>query len=346
MTPTQISIALQGFSSKLQQLDLDNLAISEYNRQYLKKYLEDYSFYIFIYSQLLSKAIAKLEKPVSKSTFIDYGGGCGMLSYLASELGFNKVIYNDIYLVSVADVKIISKTLGIKIDHFIAGDVDEFVGKINEINAKPDLICSFDVLEHIYDLEKWFFAIAKIDHSFSLLFTTHANGANPLILRRLKKLQVKAENKGLTRTKGWKEIDSSTSFLVLRKEMIRSKFPELSNKEVELLSKRTRGLRENDIEILVRDYLKTGQIFYEIYHPTNTCDPYTGNWTEHLIDLKKLKSIIIKKRLLFDVSNSYYGYSKNKIWNVPKFLINQLLKIVGKRHLFFSPTYTLEVQKK
>ncbi|MBT8384618.1 MAG: hypothetical protein KJO83_02785, partial [Bacteroidia bacterium] len=110
--------------------------------------------------------------------------------------------------------------------------------------------------------------------------------------------------------------------------------------------KRTRGLRENDIEILVRDYLKTGQIFYEIHHPTNTCDPYTGNWTEHLIDLKQLKSIIIKKNLLFDVSNSYYGYSTNKIWNVPKFLINQLLKIVGKRHLFFSPTYTLEVQKK
>jgi hypothetical protein len=174
---------------------------------------------------------------------------------------------------------------------------------------------------------------------------TNANALNPIIARRLKKLQIKAENEGLPKTKGWKEIDESTSFLALRKNIISSKFPELGGEEIELLSAKTRGLRKEDIEKVVKDYIETGKIAYRIGHPTNTCDPYTGNWTERLIDLKQLKAMIIKNNLLFDISNSFYGYSNNKMLNLPKFLINQLIKILGKRHLFLSPTYTLEIQK-
>lgn len=345
MVAKQITNAVQRLSLKLHELDLEKLAISEYNRQYLKRYIDQYNFYMSIYSQLFSKAITRLNKPISESVFVDYGGGCGMLSYVAFELGFKEVIYNDIYPVSVADVKTICKALDIKIDQFIEGDIIAFAHQVNKENIKPDLICSFDVLEHIYDLEKWFQTIAKIHHNFSLIFMTNANALNPIIARRLKKLQIKAENEGLTKKKGWKEIDESTSFLALRKNIISSKFSELGGEEIELLSAKTRGLRKEDIEKVVKDYIETGKIAYRIGHPTNTCDPYTGNWTEHLIDLKQLKAMIIKNNLLFDISNSFYGYSKNKMLNLPKFLINQLIKILGKRHLFLSPTYTLEIQR-
>ena len=345
MAAEQISNAVHRLSSKLHELNLEKITISEYNRQYLKRYIDQYSFYMSIYSQLFSKAISRLNKPISESVFVDYGGGCGMLSYMAFEMGFKKVIYNDIYPVSVADVKMISNTLGIKIDHFIEGDIEAFVHQAKKENIKPDLICSFDVLEHIYDLEKWFHTIAKIEHNFSLLFMTNANASNPIIARRLKKLQIKAENEGLPKNKGWKEIDESTSFLALRKNIISSKFPELGAEEIGLLSVTTRGLRKEDIEKVVKDYIKTGEIGYRIDHPTNTCDPFTGNWTEHLIDLKHLKAMIIKNSLLFDISNSYYGYSKNKMLNLPKFLINQFIKMLGKRYLFLSPTYTIEIQK-
>ena len=345
MATKQISNAIQRLSSKLHELDFEKLAISEYNRQYLQRYIDQYAFYMSIYSQLFSKAISHLKKPISESVFVDYGGGCGMLSFVAFEMGFKKVIYNDIYPVSVADVKTISKSLGIKIDKFIEGDIETFVHQVNKENIKPDLICSFDVLEHIYDLEKWFYRIAKIEHNFSLLFMTNANALNPIIARRLKKLQIKAENEGLTKTKGWKEIDESTSFLGLRKNIISSKFPELGAEEIGLLSARTRGLRKDDIEKVVNDYIKTRVIDYRIGHPTNTSDPHTGNWTEHLIDLKQLKGMIKKNNLLFDISNSYYGYSKNNMLNFSKFLINQLIKILGKRHLFLSPSYTIEIKK-
>jgi len=341
----QINKAIERLFSKIQGLNSDNLNISEYNKKYLKKYIDNYSFYMSLYSQLLQKAIKKLNKPISESTFIDYGGGSGILSYLAKEIGFKSVVYNDIYQGSVDDTQTISKNIGITIDYYICGDVEEFVNGVNNQNIKPDLICSFDVLEHIYNLEKWFKTITNIKNDFSLLFMTSANSSNPFITKRLKKLQIKAEYQGIDKTIGWKEIDTNTSFFKVRNNIIIKKFPNLKNSDVKLLSSKSRGLRKDDIEKLVTKYIKTGEIHYQTKHPTNTCDPYSGNWTENLIDLKQLKTVIINNNLTVNYTNSFYGYSNNRIFNIPKYFLNQLIKILGSRCLFISPTYTLEVQK-
>lgn len=345
MKNNQVGDAIDRLSSKLIKLNLDTIQITEYNRKYLKKYIDNYSFYMSLYSQLLFKAINKLKKPISESTFVDYGGGCGMLSYLAREIGFRYVVYNDIYKKSVDDVMNISNELNIKIDLIIHGDVDVFVYQINDNNIKPDIICSFDVLEHIYNLENWFRTIAKINGNFSLFFMTSANPKNPFISNRLKKLQIMAEYQGFIETEVWKETDLKTSFLESRKTIIKDISPKLNNSEIELLSKNTRGLRKDDIENVVVDFIKTGKINYQIDHPTNTCDPYTGNWTEHLIDLTPLKNLINDCNLSVEITNSFYAYSNNQIFNVPKFVLNILIKILGKKNLIFSPTYTLEVMK-
>jgi len=341
----QVGDAIDRLSSKLIKLNLDTLQITEYNRKYLKKYIDNYSFYMSLYSQLLFKAINKLKKPISESTFVDYGGGCGMLSYLAREIGFRYVVYNDIYKKSVDDAIHISNELNINIDLTIHGDIDVFVNQFNTNDIKPDIICSFDVLEHIYNLENWFRTIAKINSNFSLFFMTSANPKNPFISNRLKKLQIKAEYQGFIETEVWKETDLKTSFLESRKTIIKDISPKLNNSEIELLSKNTRGLRKDDIENVVVDFIKTGKINYQIDHPTNTCDPYTGNWTEHLIDLTPLKNLINDCNLSVEITNSFYAYSNNQIFNVPKFVLNILIKILGKKNLIFSPTYTLEVMK-
>lgn len=345
MIYNKVNNAIDRLFSKLDKLDLEALDITEYNRQYLKIYIDNYSFYMSIYSQLLFKAITKLKKPISESTFVDYGGGCGVLSYLASEIGFKYVVYNDIYKKSVDDTKIISKEIDINIDFYICGDIEVFVNQINENDIKPDLICSFDVLEHIYNLENWFYNIANIDSHFSLFFMTSANSNNPFISRRLKKLQINAEHEGFIVSKGWKETDLNTSFLESRKIIIKDIDAKLNNSEIELLSKKTRGLRKDDIENVVVDFIKTGKINYQINHTTNTCDPYTGNWTEHLIDIEQLKNLIKDCNLSVEVTNSLYSYSNNRVFNIPKFILNILIKIMGSKYLLFSPTYTLEVMK-
>jgi hypothetical protein len=47
-----------------------------------------------------------------------------------------------------------------------------------------------------------------------------------------------------------------------------------------MLAKKTRGLMKDDIEKLVEEYIASGKITYQPDHPTNTCDPYTGNWAD------------------------------------------------------------------
>ncbi|MDJ0645739.1 MAG: hypothetical protein QNJ57_07085 [Flavobacteriaceae bacterium] len=311
----------------------------------MQEYIANYDFLMYQYSQLLAKVIKSLSKPVEESVFIDYGGGCGILSYLAKAIGFKKVIYNDIYELSVNDSKLIAQQLSITIDNFIFGDVDQLILFLEKQDIKPDMICSLNVLEHIYDVKGWFNSIIKIQNSFSLLFMTSANSKNPFIAKRLMKLHKKVEFEGVQRKEGWKEIDLSSSFLEERKKIITAKSGALKPDEIKHLAHRTRGLRKNDILKLVDEYTKGKEIKYKINHPTNTCDPYTGNWAEHLIDLNQLKSYLEGLKLKVTFTNSYYGYSKNKFLNAPKFILNIFMKIFGKHNLVFSPTYTLEAKK-
>jgi len=338
-----IGKAIENLFSKMLILNTQNLNISEYNKSYIQKYFKSYSYYMSLYSQLFLKTFKKLTKPVSECTFVDYGGGCGMLSYLAKEIGFKTVVYNDINRVSVHDTQIISGSLHIPIDYYISGDAEEFIYKIKLLDIKPDLICSFDVLEHIYNIESCITTLSKINSDFTLLFMTSANPENPFIACRLKKLHIRSEYKEVVNNIRKGDIYINTSFLQERREIIGNKFPELDVREINFLASKSRGLRKDDIEKMVSDYIETGEIVYKINHPTNTCDPYTGSWTEKLIDIKQLKYFIKKINLNVELSNSLYGYSTNKLLNIIKFIVNQLIKLSGPKCLFFSPTFTLEI---
>jgi len=342
---TQIKAAVSQLLLQLNKIDVESEEISEYNKTYLKKYLSNYNFYMSYYSQLLLKAIQKLKKSKEESVFVDYGGGSGILSYLASILGFKQVIYNDIYSVSVSDVKIISKNLNISIDYFFLGNINELVKNLDLNFIKPDIICSFDVLEHIYDLDTWFTELSKLSN-FNLLFMTSANPKNPLVNYRLKKLQNKAEYYGFNKHLGWKKSDENLPYSIVRKNIIKSKFPSLKNNEIDYLTKKTRGLRKDDIEKIVNSFIKKEVINYAIKHPTNTCDPYTGNWTEHLINLEDFKIDLKAKGFKVNYSNSLYSLSSNNILNKFKIFINLLIQLLKPNNLFFSPNYVLELEKK
>jgi hypothetical protein len=291
------------------------------------------------------KALKKLNKPVHECTFVDYGGGCGILSFFAKESGFRTVVYNDINKKSLNDAVTISGSLGIPIDQYVPGDVDEFVSEISIRKIKPDLICSFDVVEHIYDLEYWIKAIASINAEFSMLHMTGANPANPLISRRLKRQHYISEYIGADKNITRNDTYIDRSCLEERERIIISEFPDMNKNDIKLLSKKTRGLRENDIKKVVSEFILSGNINYNLNHPTNTCDPYTGSWTERLIDLKQLRIIIESNHLTVDMSNSFYAFSGNKILNIIKHILNQLIYLSGPKSLFLSPALTLEIEK-
>lgn len=338
-----IDSAIERLYKKLSKVDISTIAISEYNKRYLKEYQKNFYFFMPLYKQLIQKVVNKLSKPISESNFIDYGGGCGILSYLAVELGFKNVIYNDIYEVSVDDTKVISERINCPINYFIAGDVKGFVDGINATNLHVDVISSFDVLEHIYDLENWFDEINKLSKPFVICFMTSANTANPIINRRLKKIHYQAEYVGSKKAIDWKERDAALPFLEIRKNMISTKFPKINNQELVLLAKNTRGLFGDDIIKSVEKQIRTKEYKQELSHPTNTCDPLTGNWAENSINLKWLKTRIQNRNTTVQYTNGNYSYSNNKILNLPKYSLNFFIKLFGKQSLFLSPNYTLEV---
>jgi hypothetical protein len=68
-----ISNAIKYLSLKIEELDLQDLNISDHTKEYLIKYKNNYSCFISAYSQLLQKALKKLNTPVTESIFVDYG---------------------------------------------------------------------------------------------------------------------------------------------------------------------------------------------------------------------------------------------------------------------------------
>ncbi len=338
--------AVANVKSKIEKLNIDSLEISPYNKRYLKNYRQNIDFFLDSYKQLIENAISKSVVPVSETVFLDYGGGSGLMTYLAVALGFKKVIYNDLYVTSADDVKVVAKHLNLYVDNFIVGDIADLIAQLKALNIQPNLICSFDVLEHIYDTEAWFSQLKNFNHPFQLFFKTGANGSNPLINRRLKRLHLQAELKGFNKKSGWKDIDLASSYLAERQKIIMQNFPDLEEAKAHDIALKTRGLRKDDILKQANNYIATGNIKYKIKHPTNTCDPYTGNWTEKIIDTKELCKFV--KSLSFDcqTTNSYYSYSEKAMLNIVKYALNLVIRILGKSNLFFSPSYTVEVKSR
>lgn len=126
----------------------------------------------------------------------------------------------------------------------------------------------------------------------------HASGANIFFYPYVKlvtKKQKEAETRDRQRQGGHKERgcllayqagypDSLSAFQNERKEIIKSYMSNLGNDEIERLAKATRGFRQDDIVKAVDDYVQSKKLPKLIEHPTNTCDPYTGNWAEHLMN--------------------------------------------------------------
>jgi len=94
--PYRVDKAIKSLFEKLKILNLNEIGISEYNQRYMNEYIRDYSFYAPLYKQLLCSAIEELKLPIEESVFIDYGGGSGLLSFLAKEIGFKKFFYSRI----------------------------------------------------------------------------------------------------------------------------------------------------------------------------------------------------------------------------------------------------------
>ena len=330
--------------TKVMELDLDSLDISDYNKRYLSNKRSHLSASLNLYGSLLVETLERLDpQHINDLVLVDYGGGSGFLSFLALEAGFGTVVYNDIYHVSGIDVQAISAKFSLPISHIACGDIDDLVSYVRRNKLNIDAVVSYDCLEHIYDVKEHFKSLANLsDSSFTVLYGSGANIANPRYVNTVKSQQIKAEFQNSEKEWGHKERDSLEAFFDIRKRMIVEYAAELDESDVTYLASATRGLMKPEIHKAIDEYRITGEISYKISHPTNTCDPKTGNWCEHLMEFDWLTKVVsdagFKNRIL---PGMYYNFSGSLARRVLVHTANLAIKLLGKNAMSIAPYYLI-----
>lgn len=341
-----IDAAASTLHGKLNQLKTISLCISDYNKRYVLDHLNTIRNTLSIYAYILSWSAAYAYIPIDQFVFIDYGGGSGILSCLAKEAGIGTVIYSDIYDISCRDAKVIGQTIGTEADYYVHGDIDQLTTFLEAHSIQCNAIASFDVIEHVYDIETFLVKVSDLSNGpFNVVMASGANPLNPRIRKRLTRLHMKAEYTDRPRMWGHKERDCLRAYLDVRKEIVSQHAPSLPTAKIDLLARATRGLIQPEIEACVDDYLTTGKISRQPDHPTNTCDPYTGNWAEHLMNINHLRRVLLNNCFKVDILPGYYGNSYSPLKRVAARLLNYLITYLKAKGLMLSPFYTIYGRK-
>ncbi len=327
---------------KLKPLDAATLTLSDYTKKYLSSHITNLYSALQKYSYILAWSLAYSNVGLDDFVFLEYGGGTGILSLLAKELGIGFVVYNDIYGTSCKDAAFIGEFIGNKADYYHNGDFDDLVEFIGEKSISCNGIASYDVIEHVYDIEKLFSSLNLLTAgSFTVFMASGANMFNPIKRRVIIKKHLECEFKGSLKKWGHKERDSLTAYFAIRKEIILNYNNDLSASEIEKLAKATRGMIKSDIVKCIDEYLNTKHFPKEPAHPTNTCDPYTGNWAEHLINPYRLKQILSKNGFKADIFWGHYGKPRSMLKKLAANWLNLAIYIGRKQGRIFAPFYAV-----
>ena len=73
----------------------------------------------------------------------------------------------------------------------------------------------------------------------------------------------------------------------------------------------------------VDDYMATGVMAPAPPHPTNTCDPHTGSWFEHLLPINDYQRLMEKNGFEYFLKNGFYNT------NYPQWYLNLITPIVN-----------------
>ncbi|MFW5960519.1 MAG: hypothetical protein ACOCSE_05320 [Chitinivibrionales bacterium] len=336
----RIESAERRLYSKLIRLDIEALGISEYNRRYLEERNANLKGVLQMFGRLLYLCLNRSGIPIENFVLTDYGGGSGGISFLAAEMGIGCVVYNDIYDVSCRDVSCISDALGLRLDHIVCGDVDDLVSYLQKHEIMTNAVASNDVIEHIYDVKYHVKRLSCLsENKFRVVYASDANHRNPRSLRSLKTKQIQAEYRTKERKRGHKERDTLQPFLDVRRLMISEYASDMDSETVEYLARCTRGLVRRDIERCVDEYRVHGSISYRMDHSTNTCDPYTGNWCEHIMDFDWLKKIFRDSGFSVKILTGFFHADRSLFKRMVKGLLDCVIRISGGFGIFLSPYY-------
>lgn len=330
----------------LKKLDIQALDISDYNKNYLTDYQKRLYYGIETGLFILAHGLNKCNKAPENIALVDHGGGTGILSMLAEKCGFSKVIYNDIYEPSCHDAAVIAGALKSSATHYVHGDIQQLSNFLKGAEIAIDLMISRNVFEHIYDAPLFLKTCAELPgEDLVLFFATTSNPHNPAVKLYTRKLQRQAEWKGFSSRWG-KASDNIRALREVRKEIILSTGSSLSQKELELLISHTRGLLKDQIVQGVQQYKTSGKLPRPYDAEGNTCDPFSGNWTERLTRVEVIEKWFLDAGFNYETINGFYDTHYRQSWkNLVSNSLNAFIQPRSKSGLFFCPFIGLSGKK-
>ncbi|MEO6713939.1 MAG: methyltransferase domain-containing protein [Mycobacteriales bacterium] len=343
--PAQIRAAVQRLKTRFDLLDVSAVGMSEYSSRYLTEALLREGYQLNVTGHVLFRALDGLSDELESVTLVDYGGGNGLLSLLAREMGVGTIVFNDIFEGSCTDARLLAKTMGLEADHYVHGDLDALTSFLAERDLSCDVVVSYDVIEHIYDVDEHLQHLPAITSGrLRVVMASAANMLNPRRHRQLMATQRLIELQDRQPSAGHKERDALLAYANIRAGLIRAHAPALSAADVERLTVATRGLMTGDIEAAVDRFVADGMLPQPPVHPTNTCDPLTGNWAEHLMDPYRLAADLSAAGVPCRVEAGYYAFNSGAR-GVAGAVLNRAVRVTGKLGLRMAPYYVLVGQR-
>lgn len=262
---------------QLRQLDVDILGLPYhclyyYNASHSKRLF----FSIETSAHLLYNAIKITGKNPGELIVMDYGAGVGTLYLLAKKIKCKKVIYNDHLEDWKNSAQLIAEAIGVHIDEYIVGDIEDSMNKLDELHIQCDIITSRNVIEHIYKLEVFYKAVHDRQPQALIYSSTTANKSNPASVI-----------KHFLWHRKWEKVFKGKRMVVIERQA-----PGLSGSRKEALARATRGLAADDLKAAIEEFRKTGKLPDPRKHKSNTCDPANGVWAEHLLSLNEYRAVI------------------------------------------------------
>ncbi len=330
---------IPAFANLLNTVTVESISSNAYATQYLQTLLQHKLHYLNIYATVLEKAFAARNN--TEVALLDFGTGNGLMALFAKYCGVQQVFASDLSEPFLAAAKQLSKAINVEIDGWVLGDENALINYFSTQHL--DIVVGTDVIEHIYNLDAFFSTLQQLNPSIITVFTTASVSENYFKVRQLKKLQIQDELVDSNAFQnGMNNEFAGVSFIEVRKKIIASHQPKLSNEIIQLLAEKTRGLNKVDIEKAIDHYLQNNVLPNSTNHPTNTCDPITGSWTERLLTIKEYRALHLRHDKILLVHYGFYNSSAKGLKSLFASVLNLALLCAGNGAIYFTPFTILE----
>lgn len=313
-----------------------NKELSPLFYQYYRRYFND----VQRLKGMIDEAyhIVKITKAKGKK-IIDLGCGYGLLLIQMRLLGSKEVVGIDFNKDKIAVFKKILTFMPQEIANLctIYPRVGDIL-KINYPNDYFDVAIARETISHVRNLSVFSKEVKRVLKKNGVFFIKDGNNALDIYGR-------------LSRRKIWKkhefgpvgDIGLKKPYRILRKEMIKERYPDLSINKLNFLVDKTIGMWGEELYEAIDNFLNKGTLPKPPKFKFR--NPKTGEYTELEFNPYHLKKLLKKIGYRSHVIRPFYSYSYAGLKGIILNTIGRIISLSHPASLFIAPTFEIIAKK-